>query len=57
LGSHHVQTAADFMSFIEILRQDRPSSPSTLTKPVWSESLDALVAEMAKRFQLPKAGS
>jgi hypothetical protein len=57
LGSHHVQTAADFMSFIEFLRQDRPSSPSTLTKSVWSASLDALVAEMAKRFQLPKAGS
>jgi|SRR5579864_8815707 len=57
LGSQHVQTAAIFLSFVEFLRQDCPSSPSTLTKPVWSASLDALVAEMAQRFQLPKAMS
>lgn len=55
----HVDTAEDFLSYVEFMRQDGPSSSpcGTLTKRVWSESLDALVSEIAKRFQLPQANA
>jgi hypothetical protein len=54
---HHVQTAADFLSYVEFMRLDGPPlAPNlTLTKRVWGESLDGLVSEMAKRFQLSQA--
>ena len=53
----HVQTAADFLSYVESMRLDGPpAAPNlTLTKRVWGESLDALVSQIAKRFQLPQA--
>lgn len=57
IGSHHVETATNFLTYLEILRQDGPppSSNHALTNQSWSGWLDVFVAEVAKRFQLPEA--